>query len=160
MDLSFTDEDTSDVSFVIESADDSVHLPTPPPLIRRTIKAVSIPQKVCFMDLAQLDKFIEQLNHIRSCVTPGCMGELIPVKVSSVGLGGAVSIKYNCNGCANHEALFETSSKYELHNTSDISVAVQVAFIVAGCTHTTYYKTLKHALGIDAVHWTAFQSTI
>ena len=107
MDLSFTDEDTSDVPFTIESADDSVHLPTPPPLIRRTLKAVTIPQKVCFMDLAQLDKFIEQVNHIRSCVTPGCMGELTPVKVSSVGLGGAVSIKYNCNGCAHQEALFE-----------------------------------------------------
>ena len=145
---------------MIESADDSVHLPTLPPPIRHTLKSVSIPQKICFMDLAQLDKFIEQLNRIRSCVTPGCMGELTPVKVSSVGLGGAVSIKYNCNGCAHQEALFETSSKYELHNTSDISVAVQVAFIVAGCTHTTYYKTLKHALGIDAVHWTAFQSTI
>ena len=41
-----------------------------------------------------------------------------------------------------------------------ISMSVQVAFIVAGCTHTTYYKTLKHALGIDAVQWTTFQSTI
>ena len=39
-------------------------------------------------------------------------------------------------------------------------MSVQVAFIVAGCTHTTYYKTLKHALGIDAVQWTIFQSTI
>ena len=37
---------------------------------------------------------------------------------------------------------------------------IQVAFIVAGCTHTTYYKTLKHALGVDAVQWTTFQSTI
>ena len=73
MDLSFTDEDTSDVSFAIESADDSASLPPPPPLIRRTIEAVTIPRKVCFMDLTQLDKFIEQLNHIRACVTPGYM---------------------------------------------------------------------------------------
>ena len=56
--------------------------------------------------------------------------------------------------------LFETSSKYELTNTSEISVAVQVAFIVAGCTHATYWKTLKHALGIDAVHMSAFLFTI
>ena len=69
------------------------------------------------------------------CVTPGCMGELIPVKVSSVGLGGAVSIKYNCNGCTNHEALFETFSKYELHNTSVISVAVK------GCIHCGWMQT-------------------
>ena len=71
------------------------------------------------MDLVQLDKFIEQLNHIRSCITPGCTGVLAPVKVSSIGLGGAVFIKYKCNGCANHEAQLETSSKYDLHNTSD-----------------------------------------
>jgi uncharacterized ParB-like nuclease family protein len=41
------------------------------------------------------------------------MGELIPVKVNTFGLGGAVYIKYNCNGCGKHEAHFETSSKNE-----------------------------------------------
>ena len=83
------------------------------------------------------------------CATQGCKGELTAVKMSTIGLGGAVSIKYNCS---------EISFKNRLYNTSDISMSVQVAFIVAGCihTHTTYYKTLKHALGIDAVQWTTF----
>ena len=112
------------------------------------------------MTLSQLDKFVEQLNSIRRCITPECNGILIPVHVRSTGLGGALSVSYTCNGCAAHSALFETSSKYELSNTSEISVAVQVAFIVAGCTHATYFKTLKHALGIDAVHMSAFLSTI
>ena len=62
-----------------------------------------------------------------------------------------------CNGCVCKTAL---SSKYELTSSSDISIAVQVAFIIAGCTHITYYKVLKHALGIDAVSWLTFQSTI
>ena len=97
---------------------------------------------------------------MRMCATQGCKGDLTPLKVSTFGLGGAVSIKYNCNGCGKHEAHFETSSKNELYNTSVINMSVQVAFIVAGCTHTTYYKTLKHALGIDAVQWTTFQSAI
>ena len=125
---------------MIESADDSIHLSTPPPqfICNRTLQAVSVPQKVCFMDLTQLDEFIKQLNSMRMCATQGCTGELTPVKVSTFGLGGAVSIKYNCNGCGKHEAHFETSSKNELYNTSDISMSVQVAFIVAGCTHTTY----------------------
>ena len=30
---------------------------------------------------------------------------------------------------------------------------------MAGCTYTTYYKTLKHALGIDAIEWHQFQSS-
>ena len=94
------------------------------------------------------------------CATQGCIGELTPVKVSTFGLEGAISIQYNCNGCGKHEAHFETSSNNELYNSSDISMSVQVAFIVAGCTHTTYYKTLKHALGIDGAQWTTFQSTI
>ena len=82
------------------------------------------------MDLTQLNKFIKQLNNsMRMCATQGCPGELIPTKVSTFGLGGAVSIKYNCNGCGKHEAHFETSSKNELYNTSDISMSVQVAFI-------------------------------
>ena len=34
---------------------------------------------------------------------------------------------------------------------SIVSKCVQVAFIVAGSTHMGYYKTLKHALGIDVV---------
>ena len=91
---------------MIESADNSIHLATPPPPFRcsRTIQAVSLPQKVCFMDLTQLDKFIKQLNSMRMCATQGCKGELTPVKMSTIGLGGAVSIKYNCSGCGKHEA--------------------------------------------------------
>lgn len=35
-----------------------------------------------------------------------------------------------------------------------------MAFIVAGCTHATYCKVLRYALGIDAVGANAFMSTI
>ena len=99
------------------------------------------------MDLNQLDKFIKQVNQIRYCATPGCKGALSPI---SLGLGGAVSDTYACNGCASQWALFETSSKYELGTTTEIGIATQVAFIyiIAGCTHITYCKVLKHALGI------------
>ena len=73
------------------------------------------------MDLTQLDKFIKQINSMRMCATQGCRGELIPVKVSTFGLGGTASIKYNCNGCSKQEAHFKTS-KNGLHNISDISM--------------------------------------
>ena len=56
--------------------------------------------------------------------------------------------------------MFETSAKYELGNATEISIATQVAFIIAGCTHVTYYKTLKHVLGIEAVCLPTFQLTI
>ena len=42
---------------------------------------------------------------------------------------------------------------HQLGNTNTVSMCVQVAFIIAGIysTHAVYYKTLKHALGIEAV---------
>ena len=80
--------------------------------------------------------------------------------MKSVGLGGALTICYVCNGYASQWAVFETLAKYELGNATEISIATQVAFIIAGCTHATYYKTLKHTLGIEAVCLPTFQSTI
>ena len=106
-----------------------------------------------------MDKFIKQVNQICCHATPSCKGTLSPINVKSKGLGGAVSITYASNGCASQWALFETS-KYEFGDATEISVATQVAFIIAGCTHMTYHKTLKHTLGIEAVSWPIFQSTI
>ena len=67
------------------------------------------------------------------------MGELIPVKFNSSGLGGAISLSYACSVCAVKGAVFEASVKYPLGN---VSMSLQVAFILVGCTHATYYKTL------------------
>ena len=44
--------------------------------------------------------------------------------------------------------------------TNVISKSIQVSFIVAGCTHAVYCKTLKDALGINAVGMDAFMETI
>ena len=41
-----------------------------------------------------------------------------------------------------------------------ISMCAQVAFIVTGCTHTVYQKTLQLALGIKAVSMPIFFQTI
>ena len=103
---------------------------------------------------------MKQLNEIRVCATPGCKGALTPEHVRIAILGGAVSIKYTCNGCVCQSALFETSSKYELTGGYEVSVAVQVAFIIAGCTHMTYYKVLQQALGLDAVSWHTFNQPL
>ena len=51
-------------------------------------------------------------------------------------------------------------AKHELGNTTEISIATQIAFTIAGCTHVMYFKILKHALGIVAVSLPTFQSTI
>lgn len=56
--------------------------------------------------------------------------------------------------------MFETSVKLQSFNTTKVGAAVQVAFVVAGCTHVTYCKALKYAIGMDAVCADKFMSTI
>ena len=110
-----------------------------------------LPKRAC-------SHFVQQLNASRRCVTPGCSGILIPSSVKMSGLGGAISITFSCNSCLMHHILFESSLKFK--GTTKIGAAVQVAFMVAGCTHATYCKVLRYALGIDAVDPNAFMSTI
>ena len=118
-----SDEET-DLNVTVESNDGSLYIPTPQRKVKEYIKNMSIvPSNVCFMDLNQLDKFIKQVNQIRCCATPGCKGALSPVNVKSLGLGGAVSVTYACNGCASQWAILETSSKYELGATTEIGIA-------------------------------------
>ena len=49
------------------------------------------------------------MNQIRSCVTPGCIGVLIPTSVHLERLGGTVNISYICNGCGIHKVVFKGS---------------------------------------------------
>ena len=69
-------------------------------------------------------------------ITPGCDGNLVPVAVKSTGMGGGLSV---CFGCDGNEPAYN----------NDISVSVQVAFILAS---STYCKTLQNALGMNTVH--------
>ena len=58
-------------------------------------------------------------------------------------------------------AEFESSPKFSgIGKMPEISISVQVAFLVTGCTHATYYKVLKNFLGIDAVSPPMFAYTI
>ena len=104
----------------------------------------------------------DMVNMLQGCKTPGCRGNLVPVSVDSQGLGGSFSISCYCDGCSLKGAVFETSMKHEgeFWSTNAVKMCVQVAFIIAGSTHAVYYKTLKHALGIEAVGEHAFMVVI
>ena len=60
----------------------------------RVCVKVPIPDKMCFLELKQLKSFVELLNSVRCCVTPGCSGALVPSVVRSIGLDGAISITF------------------------------------------------------------------
>ena len=96
-DASFISYEDTDTSFVSEVS--SLYLPTPEKMVKDSLTPVSIPKKLCFVDIKSLQNFINQINDIRSCTTPGCDGNIVPTEVKSIGLGGAISIFYACNGC-------------------------------------------------------------
>ena len=114
------------------------------------------------MKLSQIGVFVDSINNIRGCKTPGCDGNLVPVAVKSTGMGGGLSVCFGCDGCKVKLALFESFTRYENEPAynNDISVSVQVAFILAGSTHTTYCKTLQNALGMKTVNANMFYETI
>ena len=104
---------------------------------------IVIPNQVGFVRLSQIGDF-------RGCKTQGCDGNLVPVAVKSTRLGGGLSVFFGCDGCKVKSVIFESFTKYE-HGparNNDISVSVQVAFIIA---HAVYCKTLQNALGMNTV---------
>ena len=131
-------------------------MPTPEHRSKKKLSRI-VSQKMAFMDLSQLDRFMTTVNRVRGCNTPDCKGGLMPVQVLNTGLGGALCITYVCDGCQFQRAEFKASSVCKLINASE---CVQTAFIIAGCTHATYYKVLQHALGIEAVSMDVFMHTI
>lgn len=78
--------------------DDSIYIPTPERHTNAWLSKVrddtdcTLTNKIVFMDLSQLDKFVKLINKMRACETPRCNGELVPVRINSTGLGGAVTI--------------------------------------------------------------------
>ena len=54
-----TTDSESEVPMDIQSGDDSLYLPTPERMVRKTIQNTAIvPLNVCFMDLRQLEKYV------------------------------------------------------------------------------------------------------
>ena len=64
--------------------------------------SVVIPNRVVFVKLSQISVFVESINNIRGCKTPGCDGNLVPVAVKSTGMGGGLSVCFGCDGCKGH----------------------------------------------------------
>ena len=114
----------------------SLYIPTPD-RPRTVVRPIDLPAWLCFAELSQLGSFISKVNQIRTCTTSGCKGNLVPVAVKCRGLGGAVTVRYSCDGCGLKGATFEAHSKCEtvLAGSNTISVSLQVAFIIAVCTH-------------------------
>ena len=139
--------------------DSLLYVPTPERSSEK-LNPIVIPEKIFVVSLKQLNVFVEAINSVRCCVTPGCNGILVPVSLQSKGLGGTVNISYVCNGCGISKVFFEGSLKNKSLNTTEVGASTQVAFIISGCLYATYCKVLKLSLGLDTVCFSTFYSTI
>ena len=114
------------------------------------VNYIDLPNKLCFLAIPQVGKFLDMINQVRGCKTSGCNGNLAT----------CVYVSCRCDGCGSGGAYFETYMNQPGCTKDVVSKCVQVAFIVAGSTHMGYYKTLKHALGIDVVGPNAFRNPV
>ena len=110
----------------------SLYIPTPD-RPRTVVRPIDLPARLCFIELSHLGSFVSTVNQIRMCTTSGCKGNLAPFAVKCRRLGGAITVRYSCDGCGLKGATFEAYSKCEtvLTGSNTISVSLQVAFIIA-----------------------------
>ena len=112
-------------------------------------------------DTSHVRAFIEQVNCTSKCSTPGCSGYLRSFEVKAMGLGGAIEMSIQCSGCTARSLTFSTSVSTSMCSTQPlVSIALQVAFVCAGCTHAHYTKVLERAMGMCAVNEKEFYNTI
>ena len=90
----------------------SLYIPTPD-RPRTVVCPIDLPARLCFIELLHLGSFVSTVNQIWTCATSGCKGNLAPVAVNCRRLGGAVTVRYSCDGCGLKGVTFEAHSKCE-----------------------------------------------
>ncbi len=112
---------------------------------------------------SQLRDFLTQLNCKRGCKTPGCSGILRFRKVRTHGLGGALEADIFCTGC-DTRLEFASSPRVKprpsMTPVPAVDLAMQVAFMAAGCMHSQYRKVLNLALGMTSTSASSFHKRL
>ena len=142
----------------VSEVSSSEYCPTPMKVTQHS--PVEIGNRVFVCQTTQLDAFIEQVNATSVCYTPNCVGKLVPISIKHTGLGGSLLVKFSCTGCHQRMLNLTSSAEIEFSRRNACSLALQIAFIAAGCMHAQYSKVLKQNLGISGVSSATFYETI
>lgn len=65
----------------------------------------------------------------------------MPVHVQRSGMGGGARVEYACTGCSAGQIQFDSSTYVECSRQHVASLAVSLAFLLAGHTHAGYHNT-------------------
>ena len=154
------ENDSDDDSSTSTVSRDSSSEYCPTPMKRAKVNPIELGNRVFVCQTTQLDEFLNQINATSLCYTPNCVGKLVPISIKHVGLGGSLLVKFSCTGCSERMLNLTSSIEIEFSKRTVCSLAMQVAFIAAGCMHAQYSKVLKQNMGISAVNSTTFYETI
>ena len=144
------------------SDEDALYVPSPTSDCLRYVKPIPFPKgcKLAVIDVNAIDKFVDTINAARKCATPSCRGILVCSSLRMKGMGGSVEIIYVCNGCGSHDTIFTGCDVHKSMRTTTIGSSIMLAFIISGCLFSTYYKTMKLALGINCYKYTAYKTML
>ena len=76
---SSTEDDLDICLEVNEVNNDSLYVPTPERSSEK-LNPMVIPEKMFVVSLKQLNVFVETINSVCCCITPGCNGILVPCR--------------------------------------------------------------------------------
>ena len=113
-----------------------------------------------FTELHALNMFMSTVSRYRHCSTEGYKGMLVPVQVERSGLGGGARVEYACSGCRAEHLQFNSSTFVLDSRRYVTSLAVSLAFLLTGHTHSGYHNTLARGLGIPVLHRTTFYDVV
>ena len=96
----------------------------------------------------------------RSCRLEGCKGTLMPVHIQRSGMEDGARVEYACNGCSAGHIQFDSSTYIASSRRHFALLAVSLATLLTGRTHTEYDSTLARGLGIPVLHHSNFYSVV
>ena len=152
------DVDTPCSGFSFEDASDMQYtLDTPG---RRILGEMRSGQTPFLTTAAQLERFLAEINNTSKCKVESCNGILVLRTLELVGNGGDGTAFFFCSGrCGTRDICLPCSNMYKTSNQSELSMALQVAFLCSGANYALYERVLG-SLGMHPVPKEQFYRTI
>ena len=129
------------------SAEDSFFLLNTPEMAQCGEFSGSNP--VFFSTTKQLFTFVDNINKVSMCCTPGCHGKLKHVSRKLVCWG--IEMHFDCSGCDRRCVTYPASALHEQSQQPTLSLSLQVACIAAGLSYVQYQQLFGSGVGLKCV---------
>ena len=122
---------------------------------------VALRQPSYFVSLtSSVTDVVDLINKTSKCGTDSCKGILVPSSVEVMGLGGALRCRLKCTGCALRTMEFNSSTEVPGSRRTQVTLAVEVATVLAGGGFAMYDRLFGQGLGLHTVSESNFSNNI